>query len=302
MNGQVTGKAQETVSCSHSYSCNCRTVTSGSGKNQSTSTVCDTCYEHDHDFDWNVNSNVGNITIDRVDRQGVDEPARWAQVNIGDPVAVTRDYTNWIKPAVNSLFHLNDNSYKEFKNLPEYPGNIVDYYKINRIITDGANLGDTSVMNNYLSQKLEAIGPAKQANIIIVVTANPSPIYSDAVYAHWKGAEKNDIVVFVGANGNQIRWVNVRAWSKYEIFEVKLRDALLDSKVVDLRNIIDITSTVTASTFARKRMHEFEYLKNDVQTITPLAVSIIVIIMLLIHGGSVWIDRNIKNSNRRYYR
>src|SRR5574342_424492 len=104
-NGVVTGKEQNTVSCSHSYQCNCRQSCTGSGKNQSCTTVCDTCYEHSHDYDWDVYTSINDtITIDRVDRQGVNEPSLWTAVKMGEPVSVTHSYKNYIKASPGTLF------------------------------------------------------------------------------------------------------------------------------------------------------------------------------------------------------
>lgn len=300
LNGEVTGKEQVTVSCSHSYQCNCRTVTSGSGKNQTTSTVCDTCYEHSHDYDWDVYTNVGTITIDRVDRQGVDEPQRWSIVNNGDAVAVDHTYTNWIKPAHDSLFHKKDEDEKVIAALPKYPGQIYDYYRINRIVLDGVNVPNLPQMNQYLSDQLRVVGPKSQANIIIVVTNKPSVSFATDVYAAWQGAEKNDVVVFVSLDGNQIRWVDVEAWSKSSIFQVKLRDAINDTKTFDMKTVIDLSAQNTSQYYKRKPMKEFEYLKDDVQTITPVAAIVIFLLMIAIHGGGIWFNLTQVATARRY--
>lgn len=300
LNGQVTGKAQNRVSCSHSYSCNCRTVTSGSGKNRTTSTVCDTCYEHSYDYDWDVYSSVGNLTIDRVDRRGTTEPERWSIVKNGDPVTVNHTYTNWIKPAGSSLFNKSSKSEKDVSKLPKYPGQIYDYYKIDRLVLDGVKIPNVSEMNQYLSDQLKIVGPASQANIIIVVTNKPSQAYAKELYAAWKGAEKNDVVVFVGVSGNEIQWAQVEAWSKSSIFQVKLRDAILDIKTLDMKRIIDTSAQVTVQQYTRKPMKEFEYLKDDIQTITPLASIIIVLLMVLIHAIPIWIKRQEAKKNIRY--
>lgn len=300
LNGEVTGKEQVTVSCEHSYQCHCRTVSSGSGKNKTYSTVCDTCYEHFHDYDWDVHTNVGTITIDRVDRQGVDEPQRWSIVKNGDPVAVDHTYTNWIKPAHDSLFHTKTQDDKQLASLPKYPGQIYDYYKLNRIVLDGVTVPNLDQMNEYLSEKLKVVGPKKQANIIIVVTNKPSVSFATDVYAAWQGAEKNDIVVFVSLNGNQIRWVDVEAWSKSSIFQVKLRDAINDTKTFDMKTVIDLSAQNTIQYYQRKPMKEFEYLKDDIQTITPLAAFIIFILIMMVHGGGIWFERNQLKPSRRY--
>ncbi|MCK9529483.1 MAG: hypothetical protein M0R77_02805 [Gammaproteobacteria bacterium] len=304
LNGQVTGKEQNTVSCSHSYQCNCRTVTTGSGQNQTTTTVCDTCYEHSHDYDWDVYTTVGTFTIDRVDRQGVDEPQRWSIVRNGDPVSTTHTYTNWIKPAGSSLFNVSHIDLTQYKDkLPKYPGRIYDYYKIDRIVSD-YKIPNIDSYEHYLSEQLETLGPKRQANMIFVITKNLNPTYADAVYASWNGAEKNDIVVFLGvAQNGEIKWASVKAWSKFDIFQVTLRDALLDLKTFDMKKVIDTSVSISYSKFERKPMKEFEYLSNEVQTITPVAGVIIAIFMLVINiGGMIIIIRQLENNGSYRYR
>lgn len=84
LNGYVTGKERDVVSCSHSYECMCYYTESCSGSGTSRSCTrtrhCSTCYEHSYDVDWDVHTTVGNLTIDRIDRQGLDQPPRWTAV------------------------------------------------------------------------------------------------------------------------------------------------------------------------------------------------------------------------------
>lgn len=301
LNGQVTGKEQNRVSCSHSYSCNCRTVTSGSGKDATTTTVCDTCYEHSNDWDWDVYTTLGTYTIDRVDRRGSNEPERWTIVKAGDPVAKAHSYTNWIKPAGSSLFNAGGNKYDEYKDkLPAYPGDIKDYYNIDRIVGD-VKVPNIDQYNRYLSERLRELGPKRQANLIIVATSNLSQTYADALYAAWNGAEKNDIVVVVGVQNNQIKWAKILAWSKADLFQVQLRDSLLDIGTFDMKKIIDTSVAVAFQRYERKPMKEFEYLSNEVQTITPFSGIIIFILIVLINvGGMIYIKNNVDTRSFRF--
>ena len=76
-NGTVVSKEKDRVSCEHSYDCFCYESCSGSGENQTCHQVCQTCYEHSYDYSWRVHSDIGSLTISRIDRQGVNEPPRW---------------------------------------------------------------------------------------------------------------------------------------------------------------------------------------------------------------------------------
>jgi hypothetical protein len=135
LNGSVTGKQRDIVNCSHSYSCNCRTTCSGSGKDRSCSQECETCYEHSFDFKYVIHSTLGNFNINTLDSQGLKEPNRYTLVKLNDPVVKKHRYNNYIKGSNTSIFNSKHRyTKKEMLDLPNYPIDIHDYYRINRII------------------------------------------------------------------------------------------------------------------------------------------------------------------------
>ncbi|WP_156799806.1 hypothetical protein [Novosphingobium resinovorum] len=258
LNGYVTGKARNEVSCSHSYRCNCYTTCSGSGKTRSCSEHCSTCYDHSYDVDWDVGSTVGGFTIARVDRQGLSEPARWSHVQTGDPVAVPHGYTNYVKGAPDSLFHV----IGDFKGtLPEYPG-FYDYQFSDRVI--GAPR-DAALWNRNLALSLRTLGAEKQVNFVIVISDQPKR-FAEALRSKWLGGKKNDIIVVVGAKHYPtIDWVEVFSWSKLDIVNVSLRQDLLESRSLDPVRTIDIIARNARAHYVRRPMSDFEYLKDDVK-------------------------------------
>ncbi len=284
LNGQVTGKQQTRVPCSHSYSCHCRTVSSGSGKNHTTRTVCDTCYEHSNDWDWDVSTTVGGFTVDRVDRRGSDEPARWTAVQVGQPVALPHSYTNYVKGAPDSLFHI----IADFKGrLPEYPG-FYDYQFQNRVL-GAPQRGDE--WNSKLAYSLRELGPRKQVNYLVVMTSQ-SPRFADALRSKWLGGKKNDIVVVIGTRYPQIQWVRVFSWAKHDIVNVALRNALLDSKTLNPDKTIGIIADHAERLYVRRPMSDFEYLKDDVHPSTWVMVLALILGALASIGAAIFFHGN----------
>lgn len=271
-NGEVTGKAQEQVSCSHSYSCNCKTTTSCSGsgasRSCSTSTSCDTCYEHSHDYDWVVKSNIGNVDIDRIDRQGVHAPPRWSAVQIGEPFAKTNLHTNYIKGVPDSIFNHAQGlgvSQKLQSMVPAYPKSVHDYYRINRAISVGVPVPDIPQWNADISNILKKLGPQKQANVIVLFVNTNDPQYEYALRSAWLGGKKNDIVVMIGSTEYpKIDWVRVMSWTDKEIFKIELRDAIQELENIDREKIIYSIFTYTLKDFKRKSMKDFAYLENEI--------------------------------------
>lgn len=270
INGKVTDKEKEWVSCSHSYSCNCRTVTSGSGKNKSTSTKCDTCYRHFNDWDWNVKTSVGNFTINRIDDRGYYEPPRWTAVQVNQPVAIPHGYTNYVKAAPDSLFH----PIMDFKGkLPEYPG-YFDYQYSNRVIGVPR---DQKLWNDLLALSLNDRGATKQVNYVIVFTTE-SHRFADALKSKWLGGKKNDVLVIIGVKPYPIiNWVDVTSWSKQDIVNISLRNALIDSKVLDPYKTIEIINSNVDRYYTRRPMEDFKYLENNVQPSMWLVVVVLII-------------------------
>jgi hypothetical protein len=290
LNGQIVGKERERVSCSHDYQCNCRTVTScsGSGTSQSctTSTTCDTCYEHSHDYDWNLNTDIDDIKIDRIDRQGVQQPPRWTIAQNGEPVAISHKYVNWVKAVPDSLFHGNDKMLIQTyaSQIPGYPGGIYDYHRINRVIANGVPLENLKQWNTDLSIMLREIGPLKQANIILIFTKSPDPNLANAIRSAWLGGKKNDITIVIGVpEYPKIGWAAVNAWTDKEIFKVQLRDALIELGEVDRERVMTTIHDYVKKGFVRKPMADYAYLESNI--VIDVSLIVWMIITMIVIGG-----------------
>lgn len=267
LNGKVLSKSRERVSCEHSYECNCYYVESCSGTGTSRSCTrtryCSTCYEHSYDIDWDVQTSVGTITIDRIDRQGLGRPARWEGVVLGEPVARSHSYSNYILGNRDSLFAKNKEYGEKFKDIiPPYP-QVFDYYRFNRVLNlTGAYLPVT-YWNSILNDELKALGPARQVNIILVVTKNqPAEFFNGLIY-NWAGGKKNDVIVTVNIDDAQnITWVRSTSFAdgmdNMELHH-RIEDKLL-GQGMGVSVLKDITVGIGAG-FKRVSMEKMEYLK-----------------------------------------
>lgn len=288
-NGRVTSKASEHVSCSHSYSCNCRQECTGSGKDQRCSQVCDTCYEHSYDVDWNVfTSNGEQVEIDRIDRQGVDEPPRFTQVQIGEPTAVRHTYTSYIKAAPDTLFRHQGLKDRYAGSIPDYPGRVYDYYRMDRLVASGVGVPNPVEWNATLSEVNADLGAPRQANIIVVFTNQPRDWYY-ALEETWIGGKKNDIVLVVGVDqALSPIWVEVMAWTIDPTFKVKLRDDMLAQGALTPKKVADALRRNVLTYHKRKPMKDFEYLKASIVPSTTQWV-ITLILGILSAIGLAWL-------------
>lgn len=307
-NGQVTAKARTQGSYVESYSCNCRTVSSGSGKNKTTSEKCDTCYRDHFTVNWGCQSTIGSYTIDSKDWTSravylLPDPNRYTIIKVGDPVSKTHDYTNFIKAVPETLFRPLEGSLKaQFAGqIPVYPGNIYDYYHVDRVLAVGVPISNLREWNDKLSDTLKTLGPAKQANVVIVITKSADPNYFYALQDAWLNGKKNDIVVVIGAPGfpAKAEWVNIMALTQDNAFQVKLRDDILALDTLTADSVIKTINDETVATFKRKRMHDFAYLDAEIDPPSWVMTTMLVLILLGYIGGSFAVI-NQSSGFRRY--
>lgn len=311
-NGVVQSKKQVWTSCSHSYSCNCHEVCSGSGKNRSCSTHCDTCYEHSNDWDWNVyTSNGETIGIARIDRRGSFEPPRWTAVKIGEPTAVTHSYTNYVKAAPDTVLRKQGQTEKYKGQIPPYPQNVYDYYRLNRLVLDGVAVPDPQAWIDRLSAINGQIGHEKQANLILVLTTKPQDFYY-ALEQEWIGGKKNDAILVVGVDAElHPKWAQVMAWETNHMYEVRLQDDIMDEGTLTLDGTMQAMLVNTTKYHERKPMHDYEYLKASIVP-TPTQWALALFINLAVALGLLWFfnaedvfgdeDRGYSRYNRRNHR
>lgn len=276
LNGYVTEKVKDRVSCEHSYSCNCRQSCSGSGKSRSCSTTCQTCYDHPFDYDWLVRSTVGTLDIDRVDRQGLVEPPRWTEVKIGEFFAKEGSYFNYIKASPLTIF--DKNLINNTTAVPSYIG-VHDYYRLNRVVNyQSQYVGDFALLNTSLNESLKTLGGKKKVNVMVVFHKF-GPDFVDTVKAKLYGGKINDVVVMINASSDgYINAVNVFSWSKDDIVNIKIRDSVLDIGTLgDMEVLSKAITTGIEKNYVARSIEEFKYLNSNIDVSSGVAWAIWII-------------------------
>lgn len=272
LNGEVTKKYRDTVSCEHSYQ-----VCSGSGKN----VTCTTHYEHSEDYDWVVKTTVGNLEIKRVDSQGYKMPDRFNKVVIGEPAALSYQYSNYLLADKESLFLQNAKGGVGIKKANTY-----DYYRTKHV------LGDYYLPD--LELQLQHLLKGKNFNLTIVTVFNkPIETFYD-VMKDWNGGKINEITLVVGLGKDKnITWVKGNSYAKgyknqlllKEIEDVIQREGLSKES---LKNVVDKIS----KGFILHKESEFEE-KLDLIEI-PLWLVILLTIVNFV--ASIFVHKKMKET------
>lgn len=287
-NGEITGKSRVDVSCTHSYTCNCRTTTSTDSKgNTTSSTHCDTCYEHNEDYNWRLYTNVRNdIDVERIDRQGVDEPPRYTQANIGDPVAEINTFVNYLKLSDNTLYKKTYNSGMEkyLSILPEYPISVYDYHYLNRVFVYEGSIseGVRKYLDNELANLLKELGQKKQANVILFFTSKYDPLFVESIKYKWTGGKKNDIILVTNVTNSVITNVDVISWTDKEYFKSKISSDLRLMKTFDPKEFMKVLHKDVMKDFSRKHMSDYSYMAYEVSYPTWIYVMCFIIYMSVV--------------------
>jgi hypothetical protein len=290
LNGEVTSKERIHDTYTESYQCNCRTVYSGSGNNRTSREECDTCYRTHYTVDWGCKTTIGPVTISHEDSTNdnvydLPDPPRYLIIQKGDPVSKSESYTNWIRAVPDSIFKPLQTAQvtKYAGKIPPYPEQIYDIYRIDRVFGVGISIPDIKEWNSKLSNALRTMGPVKQANAIVVLTSEPDAMYAEALRDSWVNGKKNDIVVVMGISSfdRPANWVKILALTKENIFQVHLRDRLMDLPNITSDNVINTLQDETMKTFKRKRMKEFEYLKNEILPSTGFVLTMFILVCII---------------------
>ena len=293
LNGQVTEKYSEKVSCEHEYVCG--ETCSGTGKHRSCSPRY--CHLHSYDVDWVVKTTVGDMNIDRVNSRGDEEPPRFTATQVGEPASAEYGYVNKLLLDDNTLFSAVQADVSKFT-IPAYPV-VYDYYRINRVFNDTAI--NTSAWNSLLNDWLKNDGSIYQLNVIVFVTNRPET-YADAVLYSWKGGKKNDVILFIGEKDGKVSWFKSTSYARgagNSRLHAQLLLTAMGEQVDD--KLLNLLYKTTTQYYKRFTMEQFVSMVN-VQPHYPWGIYVVVLMLTTgIMFGLVYLamNNNIRGNTRR---
>lgn len=286
-NGEVVGKERVHDSYVRSYSCMCTTVNKV--------TTCQTCYEDRYTVTWTAYTSIGSIRLEHLDSGWKSvykkpDPPQFVECKIGDPVAMMHSYTNYIKGSADSLYNDYDRN-KSFV-VPEYPS-VYNYYRINRVV--GLQNERTKKLNTYLNNALRTLSPAKEVNVVVVVTDDPDPMYKYYLEGKWLGGKMNDVVVVLSEGDGVFQWTDAFTFAKdygNEYLVTMLRKELRELPTNDYDAVGTIIIDKISSHYDRPSMTQFEYLRDEKVLSGWQMFAIVLMFGLICPIGAVYYLRN----------
>ena len=256
------------------------TTCSGVGNSRTCTKHYDTEYKYHYPWEtrYFVYSDIKQTyEISRVDSQGVNTPPRFAEIEVGDAVSTTVNYTNYIKGAADSLFSEEDPA----EPLPIAYPKIRDYYKAYRVILTNTQ-PDSDLWETWNDSFMQVNADIREtgANAIIVVTDSKWKDLPEALARNWDAHNINDVVTVIGRTGDTVDWVDVRSWSDNSLVNLEIQNEVMNLGTLDTAQINAIIKTAIMDNYEAKSMDDFEYLVDDIAP--PMWAFILATLILLI--------------------
>lgn len=276
IHGQVNSKVKEWTSCEHEYICGQSCSTDSKGNSSCTPIYCD---EHTNDWDWVVNTSVGKIYIDRIDRRGSKEPPRWTEVKIGEPASNTVLTANYLKAMKDSVLMPPKVPITTTDKEPK----IFDYYRVT-LVDNHTNFDYTS-FNPIIRDWLRVNGAIKQVSPWVIITNDPSEAYADSVLYSVNGGAKNAVILIFGLDEEQkVRWFRGSTFAKgtgNSVLLAKLKSVALGS-VLDV-SVLNTQLGLISTEFKRTSNSEFKDLFEGSITANPWIIVIALVLQMALN-------------------
>jgi hypothetical protein len=132
---------------------------------------------------------------------------------------------------------------------------------------------------------------AKHQVRALVLVFHDQPL--DAAFAqqrHWRGGNKNELILCVGLRGNEVAWGHCFSWSESEALKIECRDLIVEQKQLDLTALAAKVQPLIVSDWKRKEFKDFDYLTVP----APLWATILVYLLTfaLSLGIAYWTVEN----------
>ncbi len=283
ISGEIIDKTREHGSYIQTYDCNCV-----DGK-------CQTCSRTIYTVHWYAVANIAKIEIDSTSSEfssvyNKDDPERYKNIIIGEPASTTWTFRNYIAATPDSVFHNRTVDPTYAKMMPNYPGKIYDFYRINRVITLGNVPINASDWNQTLAQYMKKWGPQNKGNVILVFTDINNRGFTESLKNHWLQGKQNDVVIVIGLEQNKILWTNVFSWTENETFKLELADSLHDLEILNKDSVFSTIDSHMKDFKYRDMGTDFEYLDHMIEP-HIIWVPLAYLISILLAIGSIALKR-----------
>ena len=107
-------------------------------------------------------------------------------------------------------------------------------------------------------------GKKYEIHVMLVVFQDQDMGIVDDVLSAWRGTNKNELVMFIGVDGRQVKWADVHSWMDDTTIHAIMRDKIMEEKVLSIDKICADLDKAVPQYWKRKEGADYEYLKVDI--------------------------------------
>jgi len=192
-------------------------------------------------------------------------------------------YENLVSASKYTIQRRQTHSEKEAKIKKEVlPYPVITYTKLGKFDFDrfiGSASLNADIRKSYKKElKILAgvLGKTKQINPMIYVTNTDDIKFIDKLEIAWRKGNKNDSILILHVDSSfKIKHTDVLSWAKDVAYNENLKKSMMGKNLSNVKEIISIYENEIKSTWVRKPMSEYDYLKGDISL--PMTYQLLII-------------------------
>lgn len=209
------------------------------------------------------------------------------------PLTTTQKYVNKIKASDYTVFNfvkLTEDSAKSLK--------LFDYPKFDNYFTYPSVLGYNDDSVQLMFKKINGhLGRDKQIRVWVLVHNTSDSDIGWMQECYWVGGNKNELVINIGVDGNEIKWCHTFSWSDIQSLKDDIEKYVVKRKTLNRITLTDIAYYVRIE--SEKRFERLNFKQFDYLTVEPPLVGIIIcyiLTLLICVGLSFFVITNDENN------
>jgi hypothetical protein len=127
-------------------------------------------------------------------------------------------------------------------------------------------------------------GKSKEVHFLVLIydAEKYSSEVSEDQRAYWQGGNKNEFVICLGVENNQIKWANCFSWQEDKTMETVCRSWLMENKTMNLLALGDWLEANLGMWKRREFTKDFSYIQTYLTGLQVLTIWIIVLVLTII--------------------
>lgn len=210
------------------------------------------------------------------------------------PFEETHVYTNKVR-ATKNTFNFAEPSKENIKKFPRP----ADKDNINPIICYGTEVKEEDIM--FVRRLNAYLGTDNQIRILFIIFNGKEYDRGivDNVLSAWKGVNKNELVIFIGEENNNIKWICANSWMDDTTLH-SLIETNFYGKELNIKTIGEFLFNNVSKYWKRKQFADFSYLSIEISWICKVFL-ILVSSTLSIFIIKIWEDIDNINNNKEMF-